>query len=319
MENDLFRNNSDMKLICKNEECSVYQLRNSTGDGTMTSYEVFPGIMLIYSDFHTSYAPPRRGEVSDMLEIHHCKEGRIEWELNSGLCYYLSSGDLAVRGHITESTKCDFPINHYHGLTITISVIQATEAIADLLRTFSIDLNALQIQFSIKDRPFIMRGERSIEHIFSELYNIPYHIRSEYLKVKTLELLVYLKAVDVSTNMEDRPYFYKTQVEKIKAIMELMTSDLENHYTIEELSEQFQISVSALKSCFKGVYGVAIFTFMRKYRMDTAATMLLQTEESITNIAGKVGYSNSGKFAEAFKAVKGYSPTEYRKVKIHLG
>ena len=98
--------------------------------------------------------------------------------------------------------------------------------------------------------------------------------------------------------------------------MELMTANPEIHYTMEELSGQFDISVSALKHCFKGVYGTAIFTYMRNYRMDMAATLLTQTDESITSIAGKVGYANSSKFSEAFKSIKGKTPLEYRKIKI---
>lgn len=55
---------------------------------------------------------------------------------------------------------------------------------------------------------------------------------------------------------------------------------------------------------------------MRNYRMDMAATLLTQTDESITSIAGKVGYANSSKFSEAFKSIKGKTPLEYRKIKI---
>jgi len=38
--------------------------------------------------------------------------------------------------------------------------------------------------------------------------------------------------------------------------------------------------------------------------------------EPITVIAGKVGYTNTSKFSEAFKKVKGKTPLEYRKIKI---
>ena len=90
----------------------------------------------------------------------------------------------------------------------------------------------------------------------------------------------------------------------------------ERHFTMEELSEKFDISTSALKQCFKGVYGIAIYTYMRNYRMDLAASLLTQTNEPITVIAGKVGYTNTSKFSEAFKKVKGKTPLEYRKIKI---
>lgn len=105
-------------------------------------------------------------------------------------------------------------------------------------------------------------------------------------------------------------------LEKVKAIMAFMTEEPERHFTMEELSEKFDISTSALKQCFKGVYGIAIYTYMRNYRMDLAASLLTQTNEPITVIAGKVGYTNTSKFSEAFKKVKGKTPLEYRKIKI---
>lgn len=98
--------------------------------------------------------------------------------------------------------------------------------------------------------------------------------------------------------------------------MAFMTSNPDRRFTMEELSAKYDISVSALKQCFKGVYGTAIYTYMRNYRMDLAASLLAQTDEPITVIAGKVGYTNTSKFSEAFKNVKGKTPLEYRKVKI---
>ena len=145
---------------------------------------------------------------------------------------------------------------------------------------------------------------------------MPENIRLEYLRVKVLELLVTLRTVDPTVLGVERPYFYKTQVEKVKAIMSFMTNEPEHHFTMEELSEKFDISTSALKQCFKGVYGTAIYTYMRNYRMDLAASLLTQTDEPITVIAGKVGYTNTSKFSEAFKKVKGKTPLEYRKIKI---
>lgn len=102
---------------------------------------------------------------------------------------------------------------------------------------------------------------------------MPDNIRLEYLRVKILELLVTLKTVDPTVLGVERPYFYKTQVEKVKAIMSFMTNEPERHFTMEELSEKFDISTSALKQCFKGVYGTAIYTYMRNYRMDLAASL----------------------------------------------
>lgn len=315
--NDQFFLQQNMKLICRDGSCSVYQMNNDTGDGTATFYEVYPGIAVMYNDFHMESCPPRKFESNKRtISIHHCREGRIEWEVRGGAYLYLASGDIMLDSSMTENKHCSFPVSHYHGITITVSVSDAMAGVKDLFSIFSIDLEKLEQLFALKNRPFIMHGDSVPDHVISELYQVPDSIRLEYLRVKVLELLVTLKTVDPSALGEKRPYFYKTQVEKVKAIMMLMTGNPERHFTMEELSAKYDISVSALKQCFKGVYGTAIYTYMRNYRMDLAAAMLIQTDESVTAIAGKVGYTNTSKFSEAFKSVKGKTPLEYRKIKI---
>lgn len=315
---DQFFLQQNMNLVCRDESCSVYKMKNETGDGTATFYEVYPGIGVMYNDFHIGSCPSRQFDNTHNISIHHCREGRIEWEVSNGayLYLYLASGDIMLDSSVTVNHHCSFPVSHYHGITITISVEEAIAGIGDLLSLFAIDLEKIEQQFALKARPFIMHGDSVPDHVISELYQVPETIRIEYLRVKVLELLVTLKTVDPTILGVERPYFYKTQVEKVKAIMAFMTEEPEHHFRMEELSEKFDISTSALKQCFKGVYGTAIYTYMRNYRMDIAAYLLTQTDEPITVIAGKVGYTNTSKFSEAFKKVKGKTPLEYRKVKI---
>lgn len=162
--------------------------------------------------------------------------------------------------------------------------------------------------------PYVIPGEPAIEHIFSELYNVPVKIKKDYFKIKVLELLLYLDALELSGHTEERPYFYKGQVEKIKAIQALLTQDLTKNYTLEELSARFDIALTPMKNCFKSVYGSPIFTYMRNYRMNYAAS-LLKSDKSlkVAEIAGLVGYDSPSKFASAFHQTMGKTPLEYRK------
>lgn len=124
---------------------------------------------------------------------------------------------------------------------------------------------------------------------------------------------MYLDALQISESKEERPYFYKGQVEKIKAIHDLITTDLQEHYTMDELAERFQISLTGMKNCFKEVYGDSMYSYLRRYRMNIAATMLRQDSKGIAEIAGAVGYESPSKFATAFRQVMGQTPMEYRK------
>ena len=71
-------------------------------------------------------------------------------------------------------------------------------------------------RFCGKDSIYILRKHPSIEHIFSELYNVPARMRMDYFKIKVMELLVFLRALELSEYKDEHPYFYSSQTEKIK-------------------------------------------------------------------------------------------------------
>ena len=47
-------------LLAQSGGCSVWQFRNQTGEGTMTTYELFPGVALSFNDFHMASFESRR-------------------------------------------------------------------------------------------------------------------------------------------------------------------------------------------------------------------------------------------------------------------
>jgi len=304
----------NITAVIEDEERAVYQMKDRTGEGVMTCYAVFPGAYLIYNDFHLQNCDSEFKTNLNVFCIDHCREGRIEQDMGNGAYAYLEAGDLKIDNRRKHDTHFEFPLCHYHGITVALYVEQAAQTLASELSGFSINLYALQQKYCSEKDLYMIRGQGTIEHIFSELYTVPDRIRKTYFKIKVLELLVYLDALELSGDRGERPYFYKTQVEKIKAIQAFMTANMQKHYTLEELSARFDIPLTAMKSCFKGVYGTSIFAYIRAYRMNQAAVLLRASrEENIAEIAGRVGYDSPSKFSVAFKEVMGKSPLEYRK------
>ena len=74
---DRFFSNQKMKLLCRDDHCSVYQMKNETGNGTATCYQVYPGISVLYNDYHISSCPSRKFENEHIISINHCMEGPI--------------------------------------------------------------------------------------------------------------------------------------------------------------------------------------------------------------------------------------------------
>lgn len=81
-------------LLAQSDGCAVWQFRNETGDGTITTYEIFSGVMLAFNDFHMEryecdFVADRR-----MLAIDHCREGRMDYAASDNLVAYAAAGDM---------------------------------------------------------------------------------------------------------------------------------------------------------------------------------------------------------------------------------
>ena len=88
---------------------------------------------------------------------------------------------------------------------------------------------------------------------------------------------------------------------------------IERRVTIAELSQRFEVSQTQLKVTFRDRYGMSVYAYARREKMKAAAQLLLQSNGSILEIAGQVGYENASKFAQAFGDVMGMTPSKYRK------
>ncbi len=300
-------------LLAKSDGCSVYQFRNETGDGTMTCYEVFPGAMLSFNDFHVRYFDSEYVPGRNMFVIDHCREGKMEYLAAENAYAYVGAGDIKMDRRLTHTGRFVFPSSHYHGLTIGFDMEIAAAALAEEVKDFPVDLLRLEEKYCPGHYPNLIHEKGAAEHIFGELYQVPEKIRIPYFKIKIMELLLYLDALELPKEQEERPYYYKTQVEKVKAIQAFLAEHMAENYTQEDLSARFEIPLTGMKNCFKSVYGTSIGAWLTDYRMNRAAELLrADREKSVAEIAGLVGYDSASKFAIAFRKIMGMSPVEYR-------
>ena len=120
---------------------------------------------------------------------------------------------------------------------------------------------------------------------------------------QVMEIACPEKAVDYNSSTE----------EIIHRIHAYLVEHLADRITIEDLSKQFLMNPTTLKQAFKDVYGTSIAAHMKQHRMECAARLLLETNDSIAQIAFAVGYESQSRFTNAFKETHGTLPSIYRK------
>lgn len=312
MDDFLLTGGTGVKLA-ENDGCSVYQFQNETGEGTITIYEVFPGVSLSYNDFHIRYYESEFKPDRNLFCIDHCREGRLEYPAADDAYSYVEAGDLKLDRRLTHTGHFEMPLSHYHGAMVSFDMDAACRSLPQEIKDFPVNLRALQEKFCGGIYPYVVHGAGSIEHIFGELYAVPEKIKRPYFKIKILELLLYLEALELPENPAEKPYFYRTQVEKVKAVQQFLVGHMDENFTQEEMSRRFDIPLTPLKNCFKSVFGASIGSYLLEYRMNQAAVFLrTKREMSVAEIAGCVGYDSPSKFAAAFRRKMGMTPMDYR-------
>jgi AraC-like DNA-binding protein len=309
LKHGIFINNETK--IEQRADCTVYRVQNTTGTGKMIDYPVFPGIHLIYNDFHMSVCPCEGQHPANCLELNHCCEGCIEVEYNNKL-YYMTSGDFSCVSKDCVERSSVFPSAHYHGISVYIDYQLLTQETVELVRNFSIDIDTLYNTFYGRGECLLLKNNASIEHIFAELYTVHDSVRTSYLKIKILELLLFLSVPENLTMCSLHECYPAYRIEKVREVRVFIMNHLDEHFTVENLADRFDMPLTAMKLCFKAVYGMPVAAFIRDLRMQHASKLLRTTGLSVMDIAGSVGYDNASKFAAAFREIMNCNPAEYR-------
>lgn len=99
---------------------------------------------------------------------------------------------------------------------------------------------------------------------------------------------------------------------RIRSAAHWMLERLGDMPTSGDALEHFGFTEHEWKTGFQAVYGMSAGRWYRKKRLSIAATLLRETDQTISVIAETVGYRNATKFAEAFRREFGSQPHIYR-------
>lgn len=297
--------------FCSGGAAALRGVDSAMPDGA-ESYAVFPGITLIFNRFAECAGGDLPGGGAGILMIDHCRGGRVEYAAGGALCF-LAAGDLLISQPETSARAAGFPQRCYDGITIRIDVAAAPACLSCLLDDVEVSPAHLAEKFCGGGRTFVARSDASIEHIFSELYAVPPEIRKGYFKVKILELLLFLRALDVKKNETDTHILSPSQLALAREVCAYLTARMDERITLDMLARAFHVSGTSIKNSFKAVYGTSLYAYIRAQKMQAAAKRLAETERSVLEIAGDFGYDNASKFAKAFRDAFGVTPGEYRR------
>jgi AraC-like DNA-binding protein len=149
-----------------------------------------------------------------------------------------------------------------------------------------------------------------VEDIFIEIHQI-IDFPGENFDLLTHLLLKLVQKLH-SLNYKENPNLLGL-AEKIKACID---DNIYENLNLLSLEKALNISKSHIERVFKENYQISPIKYANNRKLELAASLIITTNFSISNIAMNFSFNDAKYFSKCFKAYFGVSPTQYKKIKI---
>lgn len=185
----------------------------------------------------------------------------------------------------------------------------------ELLKKLFNDLPNFRSNVLVTEDPVILFSDLNAAIINAlrslELYKIPPSTADAYLIGKSYVLISLVVDLLENRNSQKKMKMSAAEYEHLISVRRYITSDWKNPPTIQQVSEHLGMSATKAKVLFKQLYGMPIYEYFSRKRMEEAMKLIDQGELSIAEIGRDLGYRNLGHFAEAFRKRYGILPKKY--------
>lgn len=202
----------------------------------------------------------------------------------------------------------------------TVRVIISKDWMAKYLKMEELD-DVLQRYLALKSKSIHVRDfDFDSQVLMDEILNPPSDslLEKTYIQNRVMLLLENFFAwmYQQMAMMELKIKMTRDEIDQISEVENQLLSNLSQAPTINQLARQAAMSPSKLKKQFKDVFGLPIYEYFQKNRMQKARQLLLEGNRSVKAVGMEMGFSNLSNFSLAFKKEFRELPSELLKSNV---
>lgn len=176
----------------------------------------------------------------------------------------------------------------------------------------------------------------SMNHLLSELRGAFYKLYAQLPEKEFDSSGSLLEDVRNNAGSDDPEKIYQSLFKGFEGLCEIFNNQLKSHninlknsiikyidmnyinpdLCVSGISSIFGLSESYFSQFFKEQTGENFSAYLENKRIKHACELLDTTDKSVNDISVRVGYNSSDTFRKAFRRVTGFSPSQYRNLKI---
>jgi AraC-like DNA-binding protein len=139
------------------------------------------------------------------------------------------------------------------------------------------------------------------------------------LKARLYDLVVLiLRKVPMERLSSEEENRHREALGRLENVFRFVEENYLTDITLEEAAKVAGFSVFHFSRFFKNNTGITFCQYLSSFRITKAEWLLMNHEDSITEIAYKCGFNSIKTFNRVFKQLKGYSPSEYKKQNMRI-
>lgn len=265
----------------------------------------------VYCLLYETYRQMSPSHWHDHLEIIYVLEGELQISSNENADIYVNDG------HILHEDE--FYI-------INSSKIHSTKS-KGMVKAFLIQVPYMYLDNYIEDYEHVrflecFDGERNTKKYdrmkallkaITRIYckkDKGYELRL-MAKMNEFLYILYTSYSHIDANVEKE----SRQIERLKDVLKYVAKNYQEPIALKEVADIVSLNQEYFCRMFKKCMGVTLLEYVNQVRINHIHEELLSTEDSITDILERNGFTNYKVFSRMFKAQFGMTPRELRRLR----
>ena len=222
-----------------------------------------------------------------------------DWTLVPGQTLYLKKGAEVIHQYFDDE---------YCMLGFFIS--------DELIRETMLELQGKQaLRLEPEPKDFTARMVQTSDYLEGYFHSMLTYFRGinrppdQILVLKLKELLINL----INSDPELTTYFKNLSETDKPSIKQIMEKNFCFNLKLEDFAELTHRSLSSFKRDFQQIFNDTPGKWITKRRVEFAANKLVNSSQSVTQIAYESGFEDVSHFSRVFKKITGKNPTNYKK------
>lgn len=238
------------------------------------------------------------------LEIIYLISGKLEVTIN-GVDYTLSENQLIVINPLEiHSTTCKYGNT---AVVLQIPYNFCENYIDDMAKTKFICTPNTKEKISYLNQ---------LKEILFSLFEV-YNQKEQGYKLQINSLIFNLLFILVSEfSRQDKNFAYKKSdkyLNRLALVIDYVKSHYSENITLESAASELYLNPEYFSRFFKKYMGITFFKYLNTIRLEQAYIDILNTDNTISQIIEKNGFSTDKMFIKLFREKYGCSPNEKRK------